>query len=120
MIEGLLIKESFEDTYWLNQLNIDREEVLNVDNPATNQPRVWNIVYFRESENKASEIALMISEKLKDGAWFVDFRTTDEVYIIFRGVVHIYKRGDRDAREKIEKIAMDIYGIPRKQLKWED
>jgi hypothetical protein len=53
----------------------------------------------------------------RDGGWYCDFRSDDEVFVVFCDRVFRYPRGDRTARSTVEDYARSM-GVPEAQLDW--
>lgn len=120
MITGLLIKESLLSLNILEHVTITKEDRWDIDDAAEGQDSVWNIVYFEFEDSEIDNVTKEISESLKEGKWFVDFRDNENVYLVFKNKVFKYKKGDTAARKGVEKYAVEIVGIPTTQLNWEE
>jgi hypothetical protein len=53
----------------------------------------------------------------RDDGWYCDFRSDDEVFVVFCDRVFRYRRGDRTARSTVEDYARSM-GVPEAQLDW--
>jgi hypothetical protein len=120
MIQGLLIQQSLENLDFTLKLKITKEEKWNIDDAGEGQDKIWNVAWFEADESEADEIANDISESLKDGKWFVDFRDSENVFVIFKNKIFKYKKGDKIARAEVENYATEIVGVPKTQLNWEE
>ena len=119
MLKGVIIKESLQDTKVLERLSVIGTEVEDIKNPAPDQPNVWNLVYFQVPEVEAGELAEQFSRSLKPGTWYIDFKSEQEIYVVFAGKVFHYQRGDAERRKEAQTYGR-LLGIPEKQLDWEE
>jgi hypothetical protein len=65
-------------------------------NAEAGQPELWTVIEFEVPVGRARELAESLSRLLlTDGGWYCDFRSADEVFIVFSGRIFRYPRGDR-------------------------
>jgi hypothetical protein len=82
------------------------------------QPELWTFIEFRVAADRAGELATALSRVLiADGGWYCDFRSRDEVCVVFHGQVFRYRRGDRSGRARAEEHGRSL-GVPEDQLDW--
>jgi hypothetical protein len=67
---------------------------------------------------RAEDLAQVLSHVLeRDGGWYCDFRSNNEVFVVFCDRVFPYRRGDPAARSTAEDYARSV-GVPESQLDW--
>jgi len=118
-LKGVLIKESLQDTKVLDSLSVTNTKTVDIDNPAPDQPSIWNLVYFQVPEVEAGELAEKFSRSLKSGTWYIDFKSEQEIYVVFLGRVFHYRRGAMEKRKEAQAYGRSL-GIPEKQLNWKE
>ena len=59
------------------------------------QPELWTVIEFELPADRARELAETLSRLLLEGSWYCDFRSADEVFVVFSGHIFRYPRGDR-------------------------
>lgn len=117
LYEGVLIKESIENDLVLDYLAINKVEIWKTQG----NPKYWTVIYFtstnREFPNLISKV--MISDESKGGNWFVDFKSGNIKYIVFRDKILKYTIGNnlekKDVCEECKKM-----GIPYEQMQWSE
>jgi hypothetical protein len=86
--------------------------------PAAGQPELWTFIEFAVDGDRADELAGNLSRVLiEEGGWYCDFRSSEEVIVVFYDRVFRYPRGDRAARAKAEEHGRSM-GIPESNLDW--
>ncbi|GAB3660626.1 hypothetical protein GCM10028833_40160 [Glycomyces tarimensis] len=101
-------------------LRLARLRRVEVDNAVPGQPEVWTLIDFESEEALAEPIALALSESLDPiGAWYVNYSTATEVFVVFPGQAIRYELGDEIGRAKAEALAREI-GVPESRLDWKD
>ena len=89
-------------------------------NAEAGQPELWTIIDFEVPADRARELAEALSRLLlADGGWYCDFRSAEEVFIVFSGRIFRYPRGDRAGRARAEEYGRSV-GVPEAQLDWPD
>ncbi|HTJ72507.1 MAG TPA: hypothetical protein VL551_33515 [Actinospica sp.] len=120
MLTGVVIAESLRVGAQLHSeaFNITRITRVPVARAADGQPPVWTLLEFEADEAQAEALAGHLAAALDaTGAWYVDFRSADESFVVFAGKVVRYDRGDADGRRRAEHYARSI-GVPDSQLDW--
>ena len=85
---------------------------------VADEPELWTLICFEVAADRAAGLAETLSRVLeREGGWYCDFRSDDEVFVIFCDRVFRYRRGDRAARSKVEDYARSM-GVPESQLDW--
>lgn len=83
------------------------------------QPALWTFIEFEVAAGLAEDLALRLSEMLDPGAWYCDFHSEDDVFVVFARRIFRYPRGDRDGRHEVERYGRSV-GVPEAQLDWPD
>jgi len=87
-------------------------------NAEAGQPELWTVIEFEVPVDRARELAESLSRLLlADGGWYCDFRSADEVFVVFSGRIFRYPRGDRAGRARVEEYGRSA-GVPEAQLDW--
>jgi hypothetical protein len=82
------------------------------------QPELWTFIEFRVAADRVTELAEALSAVLsKDGGWYCDIGSSDEVLVVFHGRVFRYQRGDQLERARAEEYGRSV-GVPKAQLDW--
>jgi hypothetical protein len=82
------------------------------------EPQLWTLIYFEVAAARAANLAEVLSRVLEHaGGWYCDFRSDDEVFVVFCDRIFRYRRGDRTARSAVEDYARSV-GVPEAQLDW--
>jgi hypothetical protein len=85
---------------------------------VSDEPELWTLIYFEVAADRAADLAEALSRVLaRDGGWYCDFRSDDEVFVVFCDRVFRYRRGDRTARSVVEDYGRSM-GVPESQLDW--
>lgn len=85
---------------------------------AAGQPADWTFIEFSVEPEQTDALAAELSRALlRDGGWYCNFNSDDEVVVVFHGRVFRYRAGDRAGRAEVEQYARDV-GVPDSQLDW--
>jgi hypothetical protein len=117
MPKGIIIKESLADQSILDGLLVTNTELASIDNAAPGQPNVWTLVSFDIAEADAAAFAEKLSRSLTQGKWYVDIKSDEEVYVVFKDKVFHYQRSDDSGRAEAVAYARSLE-IPESQLDW--
>jgi hypothetical protein len=113
---GTLIAESIRVGTELEGIPLTVTKVSRVR--VSDEPQLWTLIYFDVAAASAADLAQVLSRVLeRDGGWYCDFRSDDEVFVVFCDRVFRYRRGDRAARSTVEDYARSM-GVPEAQLDW--
>ena len=115
--EGILIKESIEDENILDFLNINKIELWNTGG----KPKYWTVLFFTSSRKDFPEqiSKVMISDPDNGGNWFVDFKSGNEKYIVFRDKVLKYRIGNQEEKDHVCSECRKL-GISDGQMNWSE
>ena len=115
LYEGILIKESIENDMVLDYLTINKVEIWKTQG----NPKYWTVIYFTSTNRNFPNLIskVMISDETKGGNWFVDFKSGNIKFIVFRDKILKYAIGNsiekQDVYEECKKM-----GIPYEQMQW--
>ena len=117
LYEGVLIKESIENDLVLDYLTINKVEIWKVQG----NPKYWTVIYFtstnRDFPNLISKV--MISDELKGGNWFVDFKSGNIKFIVFRDKVLKYTIENNTEKQDVCAECKKM-GILNEQMHWSE
>lgn len=113
--EGTLIKESLTDDRILDLINIHKVELWKVNGT----PRYWTVLSFTcAQEDFPDEIAkVMLADPDRGGNWFVDFKSGNIKYIVFKDNVLKYHIGNQAEKNAICKECRKL-GISDAEMNW--
>jgi len=113
--EGTLIKESLTDDSILDLLNVHKVELWKVGGT----PKYWTVLSFTSAQqNFPSEIAkVMVADPDKGGNWFVDFKSGNVKYIVFKDKVLKYRIGNQTEKDVVCEECRKL-GISDAEMNW--
>lgn len=115
LYEGILIKESIENDLILDHLAINKVEIWKTQGV----PKYWTAIYFtsvnKDFPNLISKV--MISDERKGENWFVDFKSGNIKYIVFRNKIFKYTIGNNIEKMHVCEECKKM-GIPYEQMHW--
>jgi hypothetical protein len=86
-----------------------RSDVGDVD---ASQPLTWTFIEFEVAEDDAERLALVLETSLqRPGAWYCDFRSDEETFVVFADRTFRYPRGDRAGRAEATAFGRSV-GVP--------
>ncbi len=117
LFEGVLIKESIEDESIIDYLTIHKVELWNTGG----NPKYWTVLFFSTSENRFPELVskVMISDEKTGTNWFVDFKSGNTKYIVFRNKVLNYQIGNQEEKEIVCNECRKM-GITDEEMNWSE
>ncbi|MFA5098923.1 MAG: hypothetical protein WC461_01740 [Candidatus Paceibacterota bacterium] len=115
--KGVIIEESLESRDVLESIEILSTEVEEVteehETPWLSQ---WTLYTVKIPENKAKEIAEIISKSLDpDHEWYADFKNETHHYIIFRNKIFYVDRKNKEQYDEAKRYGLSL-GIPERQV----
>ena len=115
LYEGVLIKESITDDSVIDCLNIHKIELWNTGG----KPKYWTVLFFTSDRKDFPEqiSKVMRSDPDKGGNWFVDFKTGNEKYIVFKDKILKYHIGNQTEKEHVCNECRKL-GISNEQMNW--
>ncbi len=119
---GALLAESLRPDAVLDGIPLTVAKIYRaaLGDAGAGQPELWTVIEFQVRADRAPELAEALSRVLlKEGGWYCDFRSADDVLVVFSGRIFRYPRGDRAARARAEEYGRFV-GVPEAQLDWPD
>jgi len=120
MVEGTLIAESIRVGAELGGVRLVTRQIRRsaAGDASVGQPELWTFIEFEAEEPDAGGLADALAKVLdKQGAWYTDFRTPDETFVVYFGRVFRYPRGDSSGRAEAAAYGRSV-GVPEHQLDW--
>jgi len=119
MIEGTLIAESLRVGTTLEDLSLAVRKISRYRAHGTtpDQPDIWTTLDFEADEEAASELAEAFAGVLDEPAWYVNFQSPAEGFVVFPGRIFRYPRGDEPGRADAQAYGRQL-AIPEAQLDW--
>lgn len=115
--EGVLIKESVTNDTIIDFLNVHKVELWNTGG----KPKYWTVLFFTSDKKDFPEqvAKVMISDPDNGGNWFVDFKTDNEKYIVFKDKILKYQIGNQKEKEFVCAECRKM-GISDEQMNWSE
>lgn len=113
--EGILIKESLTDDAILSCLRIHKMELWN----AGGKPGYWTALFFTCDRRDFPELIsrVMETDPERGGNWFVDFRSGNEKYVVFKDKILKYRIGNQAEKDIVCSECRKM-GISDEQMNW--
>lgn len=115
--EGVLIKESISDENIIDVMEINKVELW-----KTNwKPKYWTVLYFTSKLYDFPEriSKVMIGSDNSEENWFVDFKSGNIKYIVFKDLVLKYAIGNKEEKIQVCNKCSEL-GIPDEQMDWSE
>ena len=115
--EGVLIKESIDDENIIDFLNVHKIELWN----TKGKPKYWTVLFFTSDKIDFPEriSKVMISNPDNGGNWFVDFKSGNEKYIVFKNKILKYHIGNQAEKDYVCAECRKM-GIIDEQMNWSE
>ena len=115
--EGALIKESITDDAIIDLLNVHRIELWNTEG----KPKYWTVLFFSSDKKDFPEqiSKVMVSDPDNGGNWFVDFKTGNEKYIVFKNKILKYRIGNQSEKDYVCAECRKM-GISDGEMNWSE
>ncbi len=112
--QGLLIKESISDEIILDYVTVTKVELWKTEG----YPKYWTALSFTTNQQDFPELLskVVISNETV-GNWFVDMKSGNTKFIIFKDKILKYKIGNAKEKEQVYEECRKL-GIPNQQLNW--
>jgi hypothetical protein len=82
------------------------------------QPPTWTFLDFEIADSDTERLADALEQALEPRcAWYCDFCTDAETFVVFAGRTFRYPRGNRAGRASAAGYARSV-GVPEPQLDW--
>lgn len=114
LYEGILIKESIADDTIIDDLHVHKIELWNTGGC----PKYWTVLFFTSDKADFPErISKVMLSGSDSGNWFVDFKTDNEKYIVFKDKILKYEIGNEAEKESVCSECRKM-GITKAQMNW--
>lgn len=113
--EGVLIKESIEDDSVIDYLSINKIELWHIGG----SPNYWTVLFFTSKQQDLPERLAKVMISKPKGNWFVDFKSGDRKYIVFRDLILHYTIGNQKEKEAVCETCRKM-GISDEQMNWSE
>lgn len=113
--EGILIKESITDDAVIDLLHVHKIELWDTGG----KPKYWTALFFTCDRTDFPEqiSKVMASNADNGGNWFVDFKSANEKYIVFKDKILKYQIGNQAEKESVRSECRKM-GISDEQMNW--
>ncbi len=113
--EGILIKESITDDAVIDLIHVHKVELWD----AGGKPKYWTALFFTcDRKDFPEQISkVMVSNPDNSGNWFVDFKSGNEKYVVFKDKILKYQIGNQAEKDYVCSECRKM-GILDEQMKW--
>ena len=117
VFEGVLIKESLSDDTIIDLINVHKIELWNTGG----KPKYWTVLFFTSDiKDFPEQIARVMREDSdNDGNWFVDFKSGNIKYIVFKDKILKYHIGNQTEKMSVCAECRKL-GISDEEMKWSE
>ena len=117
VFEGVLIKESLSDDTIIDLINVHKIELWNTGG----KPKYWTVLFFTSDiKDFPEQIARVMREDSdSDGNWFVDFKSGNIKYIVFKDKILKYHIGNQTEKMNVCAECRKL-GISDEEMKWSE
>ncbi|WP_349671638.1 helix-turn-helix transcriptional regulator [Lacrimispora sp.] len=115
--EGVLIKESVVDDGIIDLINVNKIELWNTGGT----PKYWTVLFFTSDRDDFPEKISNVMVSDSDGGenWFVDFKTGNVKYIVFKNKILKYRIGNETEKRQVCEECQKM-GILDEQMNWSE
>ena len=115
MYEGILIKERITDDTVIDLIHVHKVELWD----AGGKPKYWTALFFTcDRKDFPEQISrVMVSNPDNGGNWFVDFKSGNEKYIVFKDKILKYQIGNQAEKDSVCSECRKM-GILDEQMNW--
>jgi hypothetical protein len=119
MFEGTLITESLRTGCTLDELDLTVRKIARYAPGVIteDQPEIWTSIDFEVADDDADALAGALAAALDEPGWYANFQSPDVAFVVFRGKIFRYPRGDADGRASAQAHGR-TRGVPEPQLDW--
>ena len=110
-----MIKESVTDDSIIDLLHVHKIELWNTGG----KPKYWTVLFFTSDRfDFPEQIAkVMVSEPEQGGNWYVDFKSGNEKYIVFKDKILKYRIGNQEEKSYVCEECRKL-GISDEEMNW--
>ncbi|MCD8074647.1 MAG: helix-turn-helix domain-containing protein [Lachnospiraceae bacterium] len=115
--EGVLIKESVTDDAIIDLLNVHKIELWNTGE----KPKYWTVLFFTSDKKNFPEQVSKVMRTAPDngGNWFVDFKSGNKKYIVFKDKILKYQIGNQTEKDYVCSECRKM-GINDGEMNWSE
>lgn len=115
--EGVLIKESITDDAVIDFLHVHKVELWNTGG----KPKYWTVLFFTcDRKDFPEQISKVMASNPDHGEnWFVDFKSGNEKYIVFKDKILKYQIGNQAEKDFVCSKCREM-GILDEQMNWSE
>ncbi|MBD5454479.1 MAG: helix-turn-helix transcriptional regulator [Lachnospiraceae bacterium] len=113
--EGILIKESITDDAVIDLIHVHKVELWD----AGGKPKYWTALFFTcDRKDFPEQISKVMVSNPEDGVnWFVDFKSGNEKYVVFKDKILKYQIGNQAEKDSVCSECRKM-GILDEQMNW--
>ncbi len=113
--EGALVKESVTDDSIIDLISVHKIELWNTGG----NPKYWTVLFFTSDKPDFPEQAakVMMADPDKGGNWFVDFKSGNVKYIVFKDKILKYQIGNQEEKNYVCAECRKL-GITDAEMNW--
>ena len=113
--EGILIKESITDDSVIDLLHVHKVELWNTGG----KPKYWTVLFFTcDRKDFPEQISKVMVSNPEDGVnWFVDFKSGNTKYVVFKDKILKYQVGNQAEKEYVCSECRKM-GIADEEMNW--
>ena len=113
--EGILIKESITDDTVIDLIHVHKVELWD----AGGKPKYWTALFFTcDRKDFTEQISkVMVSNPDNGGNWFVDFKSCNVKYVVFKDKILKYQIGNQAEKDSVCSECRKM-GILDEQMNW--
>lgn len=117
LYEGMLIKESITDDSVIDLIHVHKVELWDTGG----KPKYWTVLFFTcDRKDFPEQISkVMVSDPDNGGNWYVDFKSGNEKYIVFKNKILKYQIGNQAEKDSVCSQCREM-GILDDQLDWSE
>jgi hypothetical protein len=116
---GILLAEGLRKDAPLDTPSLRLRRIWRTDagDPSAGQPLTWTFIEFENPDDNIEVFAEALAGAIEPEAWYCDFHSEDETFVVFADRVFRYPRGDKSGRASAEDYARSV-GVPEAQIDW--
>lgn len=113
--EGVLIKESITDDSVIDLLHVHKVELWNTGG----KPKYWTVLFFTcDRKDFPEQISKVMVSNPENGVnWFVDFKSGNTKYVVFKGKILKYQIGNQAEKSYVCSECRKM-GISDEEMNW--
>jgi hypothetical protein len=81
------------------------------------EPAIWSVLEFEADDSVADALASSLAGVLGEPGWYANYSSASETFVVFRGKIFRYPRGEPEGRERAAAYGRER-GVPEAELDW--